>query len=337
MGRKLVISLISILFFYMISPFLLPIAMSGVLAVLFTPTLAQLERKKIPLPLGAILLTTSITLGLLMPASFLIFFVAKTGIQQLQFWRSTSGTDSLLMSLMTQPQVHSLMLWLTTRLPLTMTELADALQDLTTSVGARLTDLLGGVFTHIPSMIMTVVMIVVSLYFFLIDGRQLVRFLKTHSVFSPLQTDRIISTLEEVCRSVIFASVVSGLLQTAVEILGCAVTSTPNIALIGALVFVGSFIPVVGSLPITLGVAIHQIIEGNEYAGITLCLIALIIIGIDNTVRPLFLKGTVNLHPLLAFIAAFGGLQTLGFLGIFLGPIIAALFVVVLQAFTQES
>jgi predicted PurR-regulated permease PerM len=34
---------------------------------------------------------------------------------------------------------------------------------------------------------------------------------------------------------------------------------------------------------------------------------------------------------LLAFVSAFGGLQTLGFSGVFIGPIIAAMFVVTAQ------
>jgi predicted PurR-regulated permease PerM len=49
------------------------------------------------------------------------------------------------------------------------------------------------------------------------------------------------------------------------------------------------------------------------------------------------LRGTVHLHPLVAFIAAFGGIQTLGFLGVFLGPILAAVFVAALDLYFEKA
>jgi predicted PurR-regulated permease PerM len=90
-------------------------------------------------------------------------------------------------------------------------------------------------------------------------------------------------------------------------------------------------------LPITLGVAVHQFALGNEKSGIVLGLAALMIGAADNLIRPIFLKGAANLHPLLAFVAAFGGLQTLGFLGVFLGPIVASLFIVTLKVLSQKE
>ena len=57
---------------------------------------------------------------------------------------------------------------------------------------------------------------------------------------------------------------------------------------------------------------------------------------VDSLVRPIFLRGSTNLHPLLAFVAAFGGLQVFGFMGVFLGPIIAGLFVAMVQVLKEE-
>jgi predicted PurR-regulated permease PerM len=58
---------------------------------------------------------------------------------------------------------------------------------------------------------------------------------------------------------------------------------------------------------------------------------------VDNLVRAAVLKGAADLHPLLAFLAAFGGLQVFGFLGIFLGPILAVLFLVTLELLAGEE
>jgi predicted PurR-regulated permease PerM len=87
-----------------------------------------------------------------------------------------------------------------------------------------------------------------------------------------------------------------------------------------------------------LGLGIEQFFEpGRQTQGVILLICALVIMGIDNMVRPLFLRGSANLHPLLAFVAALGGLQMLGFLGIFLGPILAALFVATIQVVSEGN
>ncbi len=186
-------------------------------------------------------------------------------------------------------------------------------------------------------MVMTLAVMVLSIYFFLVDGRRLVLFLKRNSFFPPAKTDRLVRVVGGACRSVILATVVSGFAQALVEVLGCLLTRTANVPLIGSLVFAASFIPVVGSAPVTFGVAIQQLFLGRTGAGIGLLVTAIGVIAADNTIRPWFLKGSVNLHPLLAFVSALGGLQVFGFLGVFIGPILAALFVLSIEMMTTAD
>ncbi len=338
MGQNIFSGAVTLSFFYISSPLLFPIAMGAILAVLFFPWLEQMKKRKIPAALGSAILTLGITVVLLLPSSFLIFFVAKAGFQQLQTWKATVGSSNgFIDSLMNMPLVHRFMVWLAVHFPVSMPELGDSFQELAASIGAKLTEFLGGIFTHLPGMVTGLLVIVVSVYFFLVDGPRLLQFIRRNSIFNPHQTEELTSSLYEMCRSVILASVVSGAAQAVLEVLACFFTGTPNVPLIGGLVFAGSFIPVVGSFPITLGVALHQFVEGNEAVGVTLGVMSLIIVGVDNTVRPMFLRGSANLHPLLAFVAAFGGLQTLGFFGVFLGPVIASLFVVTVRILTEKS
>jgi predicted PurR-regulated permease PerM len=82
---------------------------------------------------------------------------------------------------------------------------------------------------------------------------------------------------------------------------------------------------------------VEQLMEGNQIGGIALLVMVVVLMGLDNTVRPWFLRGAANLHPLLAFVAALGGLQTIGFLGVFLGPIVASLFVFTIRLLTHRQ
>jgi predicted PurR-regulated permease PerM len=75
----------------------------------------------------------------------------------------------------------------------------------------------------------------------------------------------------------------------------------------------------------------------DDSHGIAMLVMAIVIAAVDNFVRPLVLRGgSANLHPLLAFVAAFGGLQTFGFIGVFLGPIVAGLFVATVQILLND-
>jgi predicted PurR-regulated permease PerM len=336
-GRKLFGIGVVLSFLYIASPLIFPMALGGVLAVLFAPWLDWLERKRVSRGVGSALLTLGITVVLILPASLLVFFAVKSGFYQLQAWKKSAvAGGGLIEGLLSTPGFHKAMLWITHRLPINMIDLSNSFEDLAAGIGTRLTDVLGGMLTHLPAMTVGLLVIVVSVYFFLMDGPRVLRFVRRNTFFSAEQTEQLLQTIGDMCRSVILAAVMSGGVQALLEVLTCVLTGAPNAAFVGLLVFLASFIPLVGASPVTLMVALQQFLEGRQTAGITLLIMSVVILGVDNTIRPLFLRGSANLHPFLGFVAAFGGLQTIGFLGVFLGPIIAALFVVTVQILMQE-
>lgn len=330
MGRIFFSFLFVGLFIYISSPLLLPVAFGALQAVLLFPWLEKLEAKKVSSAFASALLTVGIGLGFLLPIGILIFFGAKAGLQYLKSIKESPSLDLLQL-----PGIHRIIEFLSNWFPGGTQELINMGEDISRSIGVRIADTLGNIFSHLPGMFMAAAVVILSTYFFLIDGRRLLLFIRRNSVFSPQQTDQLIDSLASMCRSVILATIVSGLAQSLLEILACILTGTPNAAFIGLLVFLGSFLPLVGATPMTFGVALQQFLAGHSTVGILLLITAFIIVTVDNVIRPAVLKDRANLHPLLAFISAFGGLQILGFAGIFLGPIIAGLFVVTIQILIQ--
>lgn len=338
MGRKIFTFLVTAAFFYIVYPLLFPLAMGGVFAVLFLPWVEKLERRKFSTSVSSAIVTISVTLGLLLPTSVLTYQGVKSGLQQLELLRESPsvGTDWA-ESLVNSPRVLHLAQWATTIIPIGLEELTGTLSDLVRSVSNKVADGLGGLVAVLPGMALALGVSVVSLYFFLVDGKKVVLFVRRHSVFSEPQTEQLVHALTEVCRSVVLAALVSGACQTGFEVLMILFTGTPNVLLLGMLVFVASFVPLVGTAPITFGVALQQLFIGRTAAGVALLISAGILLMMDNLIRPWFLRGRSNLHPLLAFVAAFGGLQMLGVSGIFLGPIVAALMVATIQVLTEQE
>jgi predicted PurR-regulated permease PerM len=187
------------------------------------------------------------------------------------------------------------------------------------------------VLSQLPVLAAGMVVMVMSIYFLLADGPRLLAFVREKTTLPKRQLDRLINAFATMCRSVILASVVSGVIQSVLFGVAAAFVGTLNGLVVGFMVFISSFIPLIGTAPVTVGAALHQFVTGQNVAGVTFLIFALVVAVVDNFVRPMIYKGSGDLHPLLGFIAAFGGLFVLGFSGVFLGPVVAGLFVVTVE------
>ncbi len=339
-GKKAVGIIVSLLFLLIISPMIFPLAMGVILGVLLMPLLERCELKRMSTPLASILLTIGVTLVGLLPTAVIVFIGARAGVQQLQVLRQgpvVGGGGDWVTAILSTPKVETMLRWITRWFPVQMESLVQTSDDIVRSIGARLAEWMGQFLTQIPALAMGMAIVIVTIFFTLTDGRKLVFFIRQHSVFSPKQTDKLLNGLAVMCRSVILATFVSGAAQAAVEMIFCVFAGVPNTLIVGIFVFLASFVPVVGSAPVTFGVAAFMLIQGHTVGGIALIVGALIVAFLDNLIRPAFLKGSAGLHPLIAFVAAFGGLQVMGFLGVFLGPIIASMFVFTVQILAEPD
>ena len=288
----------------------------------------------------AFILTALVTFIVLLPSAFLLFIGAKAGLGEVQKLKAATsagaGSVNSLDTLINSPRFQSILDGITQWIPVTRGQILGAVQDLATAIGLKIADLLGQLVTHLPSMTVGLVIMILTIFFILTDGPKLLNIVRRYSVFSFEETEELIQMMGIMCRSVILASVVSGFAQSMVMLIACWICGIEDPLLVSFLVFLMSFVPILGSAPITLGLTIHQFLIGNTSNGIVLGVFAIVVALIDNLVRPLFIRGSANLHPLLALFAALGGIQVLGFLGVFLGPIVAAMFVLIVKIMMSD-
>jgi predicted PurR-regulated permease PerM len=88
-----------------------------------------------------------------------------------------------------------------------------------------------------------------------------------------------------------------------------------------------SFIPIVGTAPITLFFLISSFIQGNTTHTILILITISMMFVIDNLIKPLLIGKQTHIHPVLAFMSALGGLTLFGFYGLFLGPIAVGILI----------
>jgi predicted PurR-regulated permease PerM len=107
--------------------------------------------------------------------------------------------------------------------------------------------------------------------------------------------------------------------------------------LLGVLSAVVAVIPFIGTAAVWVPTAIVLFLQGHTVASIAVVVYGLAVVGtIDNLIKIIVIKDAANLHPLLVLVCAFGGLQVMGILGIFLGPAVGAIVFALMQTLRNE-
>ncbi len=100
----------------------------------------------------------------------------------------------------------------------------------------------------------------------------------------------------------------------------------PSPILWGFIMFILSFLPVVGTSLIIVPAAVYLLITGSYIKAFLMILWGLFIVGLaDNFLRPVIVSGKTQQHPLLLFFSILGAVNAFGFIGIIAGPIILSI------------
>ena len=177
--------------------------------------------------------------------------------------------------------------------------------------------------------VVNVVFLLIAFYFFLLGGRRLVSWIAEVSP-SPEETLAIAGQLARGSRSVLSSLFLTALVQAVSATVGYFVARVPHAVFFGLLTFLAAFIPSVGTTLVALPVAILMLVLGHPWAALFLALWALLVVGlIDNVVKPLLIKGGVQIDAAVLFFALIGGLALFGAVGLIVGPLAVVLFVTV--------
>jgi predicted PurR-regulated permease PerM len=196
--------------------------------------------------------------------------------------------------------------------------LTQAAQNSLTMVGKFTGDLL----SQMPGAVWFAVLTVISWGYFLWQGRilrvEILRYL------IPWAPERLLirQTFASLLKTLVAANLLVSLIQALIILVFLASTGVPHALLWSALAFFASFIPVVGTLPITLGAALWcWTADGSPAKAIALVVCAFVAGSSDNVLRPLLSRGSGQLDPFWLFLAIMGGLSQFGIAGLLLGPL----------------
>jgi predicted PurR-regulated permease PerM len=210
-------------------------------------------------------------------------------------------------------------------LGLDLGSLHDGLIELAKRIASAATSVAASSAASLPDIVIALFLFLLATYYALKDGHAIADFLLRASPYSEEETRSLFAQIEGTVRGAILGSLVTALIQGTLTGIALAIFGVPSALLLGAVATIAALIPLVGTTPVTFGAVIYLASLGRIGPTIGMLVAALFIGVIDNLIRPVIQAAAGRMHPLAALIGIFGGISSMGFPGIFLGPVVVAI------------
>jgi predicted PurR-regulated permease PerM len=134
-------------------------------------------------------------------------------------------------------------------------------------------------------------------------------------------------------RGTIDGLVLVGIGEGAVMAVAYVVLGVPNPLLLGALTAVAAMIPFGAAVVLAIAAAL-LLAQGSVTGAIAVFAIGMIVVGIaDHFIRPILIGGATRLPFLWVLIGILGGVESFGLLGLFVGPAVMAVLIMLWREF----
>lgn len=186
------------------------------------------------------------------------------------------------------------------------------------------------------SFVLSLVMIVIAMFFFFVDGKRMLEYLMYLSPLPNKYDQEIFRKFREVSYTTMISTFVVAIAQGVVGAIGFAVIGFPAF-LAGVLVGLLSLFPYLGAMIFYIPAGLYYLLIGKLWQGIFILLWGFLIIGtIDNVIRAWMIKGKAKINPIFVVFSVLGGIALFGFWGVVLGPLIVSIAATILHIYALE-
>jgi predicted PurR-regulated permease PerM len=328
--------IVSALFVPVMRIFFVPIVVAAVFAALLYPIYNWFYRrlwKKAPL--ASLLCCLLLILVVLIPSTFIIQSVIRqmrdlysTAIPWLkefmQTWQDYPIVERFLNSRIGK--------WLATEV-----NWSQVLNTISRNAASLATAIINRTYTGVFGLAAELVIMIFTLFYFLIDGKNI---LERIQYLLPLKMEyqqMAISSFLLISKAIIKGTLIIGLTVGFLSAITLLIFGISTWLFWGFVIVIFSIIPMLGPSLIMVPAALIKMLTGHVWQGIGILLITyIVLINVDNVIRPRIVGGSGKMHDLLVFFSTLGGLSVFGIMGFIIGPIIAALFLTVLKIYNEE-
>lgn len=319
----IILALIVWLSYSVLELFLTSILLSIILSYYFYPAYTGLTHIIKNRSLSALLVILMILLIIVPPATYVVLKLANEAVLAFQHVGTSYGT------LTKDFLVHAL----EQRIPVEEMLMQGAAQIVTfTKANAQ------KIISSVSNAVLQLFIFFFIMYYCFKDGAHFFSRVEEVLPLTPKQKKVLVHELTQMIHGVIHGQFTTAILQGILGGIGLWIFGVTNPVFWGFVMFVLSFLPIIGGALIWAPGGLWLIVQGHTYAGIGLWAYGVIILAnIDNIVRPKLIHQKTQLHPALVFLGVLGGLAAFGFSGILLGPIVLLMLTVLVRFYKEEN
>lgn len=175
-------------------------------------------------------------------------------------------------------------------------------------------------------------MMLIALFFLLVDGERLVAWIEKVSPLEDGQATELMIEFRKVSVAVLVSTLATAGLQALAAFVGYLIARVPHPFFFGTVTFFVAFIPAFGAGGAVLAVALLTLGLGHPWFALFLALWGMLVVGmVDNIVKPLLVKRGMNMHGGIVFFALLGGLAAFGTVGLIAGPLVVSFFLALVR------
>lgn len=308
-----------VLFIYLVRGILLPIALGGIFALVVSPLQKRLAKRLGPKRAhhASTIVAVAAVFVVILPVT-LVTIAAVSSISDLMSkdWTSIlSAAETTLARILESVGQY---------LHIDAERLRNELNDALRTLAGAITAFVGSFAGSLPDGVVGVFLFAVSFYYFLRDGKALAAWLMKVLPFEPDETAELFTSIHATVHGAILGTMVSATTQGILIFAATSLLGVPGSVLLGVSSFLLAFVPMMGTIPVSVGSTIYLFAAGYTWQGVVMAIVSVIIGNVDNVILPWVQSASGKMHPLLALLGIFGGLSAFGPAGIFIGPVIAA-------------
>lgn len=325
-----------ILTYFIFQPFLTPLVLAAVFAVVLQPLYRRILHSIPRWPSLASLITVLISVvGILVP---LILIGTEIGIEAQDLYGQVADQDT---RQLIQRAAFDFENVIGDRIPQARGftgELSNNLSTYAQNALQWLIQHIGSAASGVASITLKFFLFFIALYYLLRDGKKLKDRIVELSPLKDVYDESIFDKLERAVNSVIKGNLTIALIQGSLTAIGFTIFGVPNSILWGTVTAIAALIPGLGTGLVFIPTVLFMYFTGNPGSAFGLAIWGVVAVGlIDNFLGPQLVGRGANLHPLLILLSVLGGLAFFGPVGIFLGPLSISLLFAFLSIYAEIS
>ncbi|MGI2295403.1 sporulation integral membrane protein YtvI [Paenibacillus sp. GXUN7292] len=217
---------------------------------------------------------------------------------------------------------------------------AAALEEWVSSLTSTITQMAGSlsksvvsIASTLPGMFIFFIVFLVAVYMFSFSLNTMKQsFLSFFEEKSRPQVDQVLTNLKKSIFGFIRSQFILSALTYIISFVGLLILGVKFPMAIALLIIVVDILPILGTGSVLVPWAAFLLLTGDNYTGIGLLVLFLVITVFRRIVEPKILGDSIGIGALSALISLYVGFKLVGVVGVFLGPLVVIIYMAARQA-----